>query len=272
MAGLKRFFDAQNNSLEVTEYRFVSRKLSRECRGYRIVHLSDLHGKLFGDSQQILAGKVEGIRPNLIVFTGDLIDSTRGGEGAGLLLMERLTRVAPVYYVSGNHEWRSGKFELLARRLAEAGVHVLRNERKIVNAGQSDIHLLGIDDPMRMKLPLEEKRIVDEDIRALVADIDVTRDFTVLLSHRPEILDIYARHGIDLIFSGHAHGGQFRFPLIGGVYAPQQGLFPRYTAGRHRRGSSELIISRGLGNSGFPQRLFNRPEIIIMELHGRQDR
>lgn len=272
MAGLKRFFDAQNNSLEVTEYPFVSRKLSRESRGYRIVQLSDLHGKLFGDSQQILAGKVEDLRPNLIVFTGDLIDSSRGGEEAGLLLMERLTAIAPVYYVSGNHEWRAGKFELLANRLAEAGVHVLRNERRIVKAGQSDIHLLGIDDPMRMKLPREEKRIVDEDIRALVADIDVTNDFTVLLSHRPDMLDIYARHGIDLTFSGHAHGGQFRLPLIDGLYAPQQGLFPRYTAGRHRRGSSELIINRGLGNSGFPQRLFNRPEIVMMELHGRQDR
>lgn len=272
VAGLRRFFIAQNDHLEVTEYRFASGKLSRDCSGFRIVHLSDLHGKRFGDSQQILADRVELLRPNLIFFTGDLIDSTRGGEEAGLLLMERLTRTAPVYYVSGNHEWRAGKFERLADKLAGAGVHVLRNERKIMKVGQSDIHLLGIDDPMRMKRPREEKRIVAEDIRPLVADIDVTREFTILLSHRPDMLDIYARHGIDLTFSGHAHGGQFRLPLIGGLYAPQQGLFPRYTEGQHRRGSSELIINRGLGNSGFPQRLFNRPEIVLLELQGEQGR
>lgn len=262
----RRFFDSQNDTLVITEYPVVSGKLSRDCGAFRIVHLSDLHGKLFGDGQQVLVDKVKDARPNLIVFTGDMIDSTRWGAEAGLLLMERLTPIAPVYYVSGNHEWRSGKFEQLAKRLTGTGVRVLRNEKVAITNGKSDIWLLGIDDPMRMKRPNEEKNTVDGDIRKLVADIDMSRHFTILLSHRPEMLDIYARHDLDLIFSGHAHGGQFRMPLIGGLYAPHQGFFPRYTSGKHRRGRSELIISRGLGNSSFPLRLFNRPEIVVADI------
>lgn len=261
------FLHNQNNKIEITKYKLASALLAEEFSGFRLVHLSDLHGKSFGADQRELIGAVRTLAPDAIAFTGDLIDGTRYGGEEALLAMRGLTSIAPVYYVNGNHEWRSGKFPALERQLLDAGVRVLRNAREAIRRGERTLWMLGIDDPFARGKGRVDADVADEEIRIAAQGLDLTKEFAVLLSHRPELLTVYARNRIPLTLSGHAHGGQFRLPLVGGLFAPHQGLFPKFAEGMHRKDSAALIVSRGLGNSSFPQRLFNRPEVILIELH-----
>ncbi|MCM3715526.1 metallophosphoesterase [Halalkalibacter oceani] len=248
----------QNNSLVTTEVTLHSERLPLNFSAYRIVQLSDLHNKRFGSEQQALVQKVADARPDLIVFTGDLVDSAKGDEEASLLLMEKLVELAPVYYVTGNHEWSSGRFSSLEQQLTAAGVHILRNTASELAIGEDTIQLVGIDDPAQGE---QTENMLEQAFHK----VDEER-FTILLAHRPEELALYADYPVDLIFSGHAHGGQFRLPFIGGLVAPNQGWFPPYTAGSHTLGRATMIVNRGLGNSIIPQRIFNRPEIVVVTL------
>ncbi|MCM3762043.1 metallophosphoesterase [Alkalihalobacillus oceani] len=248
----------QNNSLVTTEVALHSERLPLNFSAYRIVQLSDLHNKRFGSEQQALVQKVADARPDLIVFTGDLVDSAKGDEEASLLLMEKLVELAPVYYVTGNHEWSSGRFSSLEQQLTAADVHILRNTASELAIGEDTIQLVGIDDPAQG----EQTENMLEQAFLTIAD----EPFTILLAHRPEEFARYADYPVDLIFSGHAHGGQFRLPFGGGLVAPNQGWFPAYTAGTHTMGRATMIVNRGLGNSIIPQRIFNRPEVVVVTL------
>lgn len=248
----------QNNSIVITKATLHSERLPLHFSEYRIVHLSDLHSKRFGREQQVLVQKVADARPDLIVFTGDLVDSGKDDEEASLILMEKLVELAPVYYVTGNHEWSSGRFSSLEQQLAAAGVHVLRNRATELAIGEDTIQLAGIDDPAQGE---QTDHMLEQ------AFLHVAEErFTILLAHRPEELALYATYPVDLIFSGHAHGGQVRLPFVGGLVAPNQGWFPAYTAGSHSLGRATMIVNRGLGNSIIPQRIFNRPEIVVVTL------
>lgn len=180
--------------------------------------------------------------------------------------MEKLVKVAPVYYVTGNHEWSSGHFHDLEKGLNSLGVHVMRNTHTELIIGNELIHILGIDDPSSLAEPFTEKDSTNKALKTALKGLDNDPTFKILLSHRPELIPIYAHYEIDIIFSGHAHGGQFRFPLVGGLFAPNQGVLPKYTSGTYTEGNSTLIANRGLGNSLSPQRIFNRPEIIATTL------
>lgn len=265
IAALGYFIWFQNNSLVTSQtvVRLVNLPIGFDQ--FKIVHLSDLHNKNFGKDQHVLIRKVHGLQPDIIVFTGDLIDSNRAGDDASLILMEELTAIAPVYYVSGNHEWWSGTFSSLERSLNDIGVQVLRNTHDTLVKGNDKINVAGIDDLAHDRNDRSEQEIVEEDIVKLKEDLE-ENSFTILLSHRPELLPLYAESGFEMVFAGHAHGGQIRLPFTQGLVAPNQGFLPTYTAGKHELDHAVMIVSRGLGNSIIPFRLFNRPEIVSVTL------
>jgi uncharacterized protein len=263
------FLYFQNNAIVTTKLSIRSDEIPKDFNGYRMVQLSDLHSKSFGKDQRNLVQKVRQVKPHLIVFTGDLVDSKKYDEETSLKLMEQLVQIAPVYFVTGNHEWWSGKFDSLEHQLIDMGVKVLRNTVAEITHENGDggiIQLVGIDDPANASEAYMERSMTEEALKSSVPSLKESEDFTVLLAHRPELLSLYSQYEMDLVFSGHAHGGQVRLPFVGGVIAPNQGLFPNYTSGRYTQDETTMIVNRGLGNSIIPFRIFNRPEIILVTL------
>jgi uncharacterized protein len=266
LALLTCFFYFQNNSIVTTQYNFSSDKVPQNFKGYKIVQLSDLHSKSFRNNHSGLVKKVKKVNPDIIVFTGDLIDSDRYDEKISLTLMGKLVQIAPVYYVTGNHEWWSGKFNSLEDKLKDTGVQVMRNTVEEIIIGNDKIQIIGIDDPAKVNESYAERAIAEEDITNSIKGLEEGVNFKILLSHRPELFSLYTQYEFDVVFSGHAHGGQVRIPFIGGLVAPNQGLFPEYSSGMHEVDHTTMIVNRGLGNSIIPLRVFNRPEIVVVTL------
>ena len=186
-------------------------------------------------------------QPDIIAITGDLIDSRHTDVETAARFVEQAVQIAPVYYVTGNHESRIPQaFAQLEERMTAAGAQILRNQSLYWERDGQRVQLIGLDDPSFLA---QESQLEDH-----------------LHSHRPELFDVYAAAGVDLSLTGHAHGGQFRIPFVGGVFAPAQGFFPRYDAGLYLHGQSAMVVSRGIGQSVIPVRLNNRPEIVLIEL------
>lgn len=261
------FLYYENNSIEVTGIDLEFQRLPCALDGLKIVQLSDLHSKMFGDNQNILVSQIREAKPDIILFTGDMVDSRHHDEQPVLTLVDGITSLAPIYYVTGNHEFWSGGFGELENNLKEHGVKVLRNAADIFEKNGERIEIIGVDDPVSKtnREYLNGDKIVSGELQKALHDSS-QQDFKILLAHRPELISTYASYNVDLIFSGHAHGGQVRFPFIGGLIAPDQGWFPKYTSGRYDEGNSAMVVSRGLGNSIVPQRLFNRPEVVVLRL------
>lgn len=260
------FLYFENNAIGITKYKLSSSKLPEGFDSYRIVQLTDLHSKSFGKEQETITRKVKQLRPDLIVMTGDLVDSRKYETEASLTLMRKMTELAPVYYVTGNHEW-GPKFPPLAKSLRELGVHVMRNQSELVKLGEGFIRIAGVDDPTFNHEADGDVARLKEHMAAALEGVDRAENvYTVLLSHRPELFSVYAQDRIDVTFSGHAHGGQVRLPFIGGLVAPGQGFLPKYDGGKYEEDGATMIVSRGLGNSIIPQRLFNRPEVVLVTL------
>ena len=266
MALLIYFFHFQNNSIVTSEYIISSDRVPHNFNGFKIVQLSDLHSKSFGNDQSDLVNKVKKSQADLILFTGDLVDSNRYNEESSLILMEKLVEIAPVYYVTGNHEWWSGQFNTLEKQLNNIGVHVMRNTSEEMTIETDSIQIIGMDDPANVIESNGERSKTEENIVKSMQNIKENDDFQILLSHRPELLSLYSEYEFDVVFSGHAHGGQFRLPFVGGLIAPDQGLFPKYTSGTYKLDHTTMIVNRGLGNSIIPLRIFNTPEIVVVTL------
>lgn len=266
VGGLIGFFCYENRSIVLTRFDLYFDKLPAEFEDFTIVHLSDFHNQHYGPGARAVIPFVERAKPDLIAFTGDLVDRRQFRGEPALELMRGLVRLAPVYYVNGNHEWGSGRYDQLEMQIRELGVRVLRNERKRVLRGNTEIAVLGIDDPVfRGNGP----DVLFRELSAARSGLE-PEVFTILLSHRPEAMKVYAQGAVDLVLSGHAHGGQVRLPLVGGLVAPNQGLFPKYSAGVYEMERTRMVVHRGLGNSIVPLRLFNRPEVIVIQLHRQQ--
>lgn len=259
----------QNNSLVVSRHTFANEKIPPAFDGFTILHLSDLHNKSFGANQSSLLRKIQKIHPDLVVITGDLIDRRRYNAKPAMDLVERLTSLVPVYYVPGNHEAWSGKYQELRDQLIKAGVTVLDNASVRYTLGQDSIEVLGVRDPGFLSSQ-HPKGTDTQEMEEFLSSESFQEDFTILLSHRPELMELYKKYPIELVLSGHAHGGQIRIPYIGGLFAPNQGLLPRYDAGMYEENGTTLLVSRGLGNSLFPLRLFNRPELVVITLQSAQ--
>lgn len=260
------FLYVQNNLISITEVKITSNKIPSSFKGFKILQISDLHNKKFGDSQETLIQKVKIINPDIIAITGDLIDSKSYDPEVSMELIRELVKKYPVYFVTGNHEKWSGKYNDLEKELKKHHVTILRNEHVSIQKGEQKINLLGIDDPEFVTGNRDEGNVVKDEI--IKAKFEMQPDtYNVLLSHRPEFLTEYADEQIDLVLSGHAHGGQVRLPFIGGLVASNQGILPTYTAGLYEKQNTSIVVSRGLGNSIIPQRIFNRPELVVVQLN-----
>ena len=255
-----------NTTLEVNEYEIVSDRIPQGFDGFRIAQVSDLHNAEFGEGNSKLIGLLSQTEPDIIVLTGDLIDSRQTNIKIALAFAQEAMKIAPVYFVSGNHEARVSEYEDLKIGLVEAGVIVLENQKVEITREGESITLMGIDDPSFQESYLfgDAEGVAKQTIETLQRESD---GYTVLLSHRPELFELYVETGMDLVFSGHAHGGQFRLPFIGGLVAPNQGFFPEYDAGLFSEENTTMIVSRGVGNSIVPLRFNNRPEIIVVMLN-----
>lgn len=266
LTGLAAWIAWGNTALELNRRTIVSRKLPAAFDGYRIAQVSDLHNAEMGEKNERLLALLQEAEPDIIVITGDLIDSRRTDTAVALEFAERAAEIAPCYYVTGNHEARVEEYAALRAGLTELGVTVLENAQLLLARGEDAVALLGIDDPSFQTdyLSGDSEAVAAQALAALEIEHD---HYTILLSHRPELLSVYAQSGVDLVLSGHAHGGQVRLPFIGGLYAPNQGLFPKYDAGMYTEGSTTMLVSRGIGNSLFPFRVNDRPEVLLIELH-----
>lgn len=257
-----------NTALELNQYTVSSSELPQRFDGYRIAHISDLHNAEMGNGNEKLLTMLRDAGPDMIAITGDLIDSRNTDVEVALQFVCEAVKIAPCYYVTGNHEARVSAYGELKAGLEDAGVTVLEDARTEISLEGETVTLMGVDDPSFQTDYLfgDAETVMDAKLDELHTDND---GFTVLLSHRPELLDIYAEHKVDLVFSGHAHGGQFRLPFVGGLVAPNQGLFPEYDAGLYTEGSTHMLVSRGIGNSLLPFRFNNRPEVILVELQAK---
>lgn len=248
-----------NTKIGVTDITVTSENIPDEFNGFKIVHISDLHNAEFGDGQKDLIDKIEAQDADIIVITGDMIDSRRTDVDKAVELITGLGNKIPVYYVTGNHESRVTEYNELESKLIENGVTVLKNESVKIEKDGSFINIIGVDDP--------SFGMSANDIFHTVSELK-TDGYDVLLSHRPELFETYCESGAELVLCGHAHGGQVRIPFAGGLVAPNQGIFPEYTAGSYKSGSTEMIVSRGLGNSIIPLRVNNPPELVVITLSG----
>ncbi len=254
-----------NKAIELNHITIESEKLPEAFDGFRIAHVSDLHNDEFGKDNKKLIKIIESAEPDIIAVTGDLIDSYTTDVEIALSFMKKAQQIAPCYYVNGNHESRViGDYQLLKEGLEEIGVVVLENATLPLEKDGECIQLAGVSDPgfETDYLYGDTEGVMRKHLEELIGD----DKFNLLLSHRPELLDVYAEYDIDLVLSGHAHGGQFRLPFVGGLYAPNQGLMPEIDAGLYIKENTNLIVSRGIGNSLFPFRLNNRPEVIAVTL------
>lgn len=255
----------ENNSIVITKSNFSSQKITSDFDGFTIAQISDLHNKLFGDDQAKILNKLKSISPDIIVITGDLIDRRKYNLDIAMTFISGAVKIAPVYYVSGNHEAWSGDFPLIKKSLVEAGVNVLDDIAVELTKGETSINIIGLSDPDFLTSDYIEGTNTSKTIEQL-KQWSVGKNFKILLSHRTELFDLYSENSMDLVFTGHAHGGQIRIPFIGGLVAPDQGIFPKYSSGSYSKDSTTMFVSRGLGNSIFPVRVFNRPEIVVVTL------
>lgn len=247
----------------------TSDRLPEGFEGFRIAQVSDFHNAKFGRENEKLLSMLRSARPDVILLTGDLIDCRNLDIPVALSFVREAVEIAPCYYATGNHESRIEEFPQLQEGLESAGVTVLRNEATVLERKGDRITLLGVDDPAFVVdyITGDCRPVMTEALTELMAEEE---GYTILMSHRPEWFSLYRDFGVDLTFSGHAHGGQFRLPFIGGVIAPNQGFFPKYDAGMFTENDCTMIVSRGLGASIIPLRINNRPELVVAELHRQE--
>lgn len=253
-----------NADLEINEYVVNSDNIPSAFNDFRIAHISDLHNSEFGKNNEKLIDTLRQTDADIIVITGDMIDSRNTDVDVAISLAQEAVNIAPTYYVNGNHESRvPEEYGKLKKGLIDAGVTILENTSVDITVGGETITLIGINDPA-FRMELVDDTMEQNIAHQLVSVIPDNDNYMVLLAHRPEYFDVYVDK-VDLVLSGHAHGGQFILPYVGGVIAPGQGFFPEYYDGLYTEGNTTMIVSRGIGNSIFPFRVNNKPEIVVVE-------
>ncbi len=243
---------ALDTSIAVPVYKINSDKVTKSVR---IVLLTDFHSSSYGKEQRVLIDTVNAQAPDVILFAGDIFEEVRPHKHS-IELLERLGKSYPCYYVTGNHEEWSGESDKIKEIIRSLGVTVLEGDGEVRDLGGQSIRICGVDNSAGEKQLADCVRMTGDGV------------FTVLMSHRPDLVGLYSGKGFDLVVSGHAHGGQVRIPgILNGLYAPNQGLFPKYAGGRYllADGSTEMIVSRGLCKNVLP-RVFNRPEVVVIDI------
>ena len=253
-------------------YRIESYRLPEEFEGFRIVHLSDLHGAVYGKHNRKLVEEIQKAKPDIVVMTGDMADHSRQAIARLVDLCRQLCRQYPVYYVVGNHEQclEEAVLARLKKRLRAIGVTVLENSRHTVTRGNASVQLYGLVTPMvyykdRLREYKKGVHFSVKEVKKALGNADRSR-FGILLAHNPLYYPSYRRWGADLTLSGHIHGGIIRIPGLGGLLSPDLTLFPRYDGGYFQEKGKHLVVSRGLGNH-FLIRILNPPELVVVTLH-----
>ena len=259
------------NELKIVKYDMASDRISQPIR---IALLSDLHSCAYGQDQKILLDAIDEQSPDIILLGGDIFDDDLPDDNT-VTVLHSIGNRYPCYYVTGNHEYWSGKenFTKKMAALETSGLRRLGGEVETVEFRNTQINICGVDDPCAWT---DDQRHTTDYMPdgfstqlkqvAALSNKDV---YTILLTHRPELFDRYNEYDFDLVLAGHAHGGQWRIPgIFNGLWAPNQGLFPAYAGGRYEKNGMTMIVSRGLSRESTRiPRFYNRPELVIVELH-----
>ena len=255
----------QNKNLKVRKTTLKFDKLPQAFDNYKIAQVSDIHCDRVGLSDLSFIKKIKDFNPDIIVITGDVLDSYNNDMDIAYNILSQLAIIAPCYFVSGNHELRlPEEYEQLINIMKKLNITYMNNSKQLITKDNESINLVGVEDYNFFKN--EDKLNHRANFIKTLEELYSPNHFNILLSHRPEKFPIYADIKYDLIFSGHAHGGQWRIPFIGGIFSPSQGFFPKYTNGNYVLEDSTLIVSQGLGNSSFPIRINNRIELVLATL------
>ncbi|HHV79129.1 MAG TPA: metallophosphoesterase [Firmicutes bacterium] len=265
-----------NNWIEVSHYQVSVKSLPRALDGLKIVHLSDLHGKTFGRANSVLANLILAENPDLVVCSGDMVDAL-DADGSGFIsLVRALAGRCPVYYVLGNHELAlreredtRAAYQAVAREAGRLRVTLLENSAAVLERGEARLAIYGLTYPSGQGVTFGSGpanaglsvQFIRDSVGNPPEDIPV-----ILISHDPKWFEVYAAWGADLVLCGHLHGGIIRVPGKGGLLSPDRILFPKCDAGLYSMGSSTMHVSRGLGISGIPFRIFNRPDLSVITL------
>ena len=251
---------AFDTRLKVVQYTINSPKISNEIK---FALITDLHSCSYGEEMEQLVSKIEKRKPDAVLLVGDIFDDWMPDDNAKTFV-STVAKNYPIYYVSGNHEWWSARMEEFFSFLRENNVTVLRGECHVLNINGQYVNICGIDDPDAVNYDFEYKGMEEQLENADEQASD--EKFSLLLAHRPEYAAKYFEYSFDCVVSGHAHGGQWRIPVVlNGLYAPNQGFFPKLAGGMYDFSGKNLIVSRGLSkeNQSIP-RIFNRPEIVFI--------
>ena len=246
--------------LETTRYVVESSKIPEQFDGFQIAVVSDFHNS----RTKSLVPKIKSLNVDILVFTGDLFDEYLGNTRS-INIAKELAKIAPAYYTSGNHDVSCRDFSTLLETIQTAGIIPLEDSSCTIHKGESSITFHGITDPNILRNCPPESAISKS-----LKTVKPTDGFDILLFHRAGLLEIFDDYDFDLILSGHIHGGQIRIPFIGGFYSPHLKFFPKICYGRREKNGVVNIISRGLGNKVPIPRLFNRPELVVVELRAGQ--
>lgn len=274
VAALAVFLYIEDKWITTTEYTYRNKKIPECFNGLRILQVSDLQSAYFGREQKQLLKKAAEADPDVIFFTGDLVDRNRTNLKASMTAIKRLQDLKQVYYVTGNHELALGEqLESFYREMKDYGIVILEDEKTELVKANEHMVIAGISDETLCSCKLGERRsdtaINPEPLlnilKALEEEIRED-DFVILLAHEPQFFQQYSESSADLVFTGHAHGGQIRLPFTDGLFAPGQGILPKLASGMRTKENTTMVISRGLGNSVFPFRIFNRPELVSVVL------
>ncbi len=261
---------AFRNSLTLRQYEVRSGKIPSGSA--RIAVVSDLHSHIWGEGQQPLLDMIAAQQPDIIALVGDIADDGEPLYGAEMFL-RRVTDIAPAYYVSGNHEYWSGAYGEIHDMIEGFGITVLDNESEVLTVGGLRLCLCGIDDPEVFDYTDDPMLLAlgsEEALLRRFSDLD-SGTYTILLAHRPEYIGAYLQYDFDLILSGHTHGGQVRIPLLlNGLFAPDQGWLPRYAGGRYDFDDTTMIVSRGAGAGNILPRIFDPPEIVVVDIIAKE--
>lgn len=261
-----RFLWTEDKHIVTTNYTYRSKKVPKSFDGYKIVQVSDFHNAYFGRRSKHLLKAVAKAEPDTIVITGDVVDRRTPYLRRAAVLIEKITEIQQTFYVTGNHEAHYKHFNKLYDVIGQSDVRNVTKHSAVFERNGETINLAGINDVWFFGN--EENPKTYRDFRSELQETvnELPDQFTVLLAHRPELLSIYSENDVDIVFCGHAHGGQIRLPVVKGLYAPHQGINPKYTEGMHEDNGTTMVVSRGLGNSRFPFRVFNHPEVVVVEL------
>ncbi|MDO4814424.1 MAG: metallophosphoesterase [Gemella sp.] len=255
----------QNKYVKKREHIINSPKIPKEFDNFKILQVSDIHCDRVGFSDQVFIENIKKEKADIIVITGDILDSYKNDTDYAYNLLAQISEIAPSYFVSGNHELRlPEEYNKIKKVMADLGITHLENQSELIEKDGSRLNLVGIED-FNYFIKNDKDNYYANHRNELLKNYKEDM-FNILLAHRPEKFFIYSEIGYDLIFSGHAHGGQWDVPFVGRIFSPSQGFMPKYTHGIYQENSSKMVVSQGLGNSSFSIRLNNFLEYVVVEL------